>query len=428
MTTNHLIQLTDHVRRITYCGMHVDLVDTSEGLVRVGSMPDIAKFMSRYALTEKFVVVPPWQASMAGDNYTGEEFVLWQAQARKEAARHYVGGSEDLDLLYNNLNETFAYYFDDRRLSIEKRDWIDNWFIKHPATPLYKSGGLEITIEDGNVVVADRGRRLYDRCECPATEPNRLIAEVLEKTPRDTEHRKKLEIQAIGTGNGFFETVSNCLVRFGKEVIWIDPCGYPAHALSRHAVHWDDVSHLLITHNHEDHVQGVSACLARARATGAPIQLVTAPAIHAALKKQFSPLFPDFSALVNLCPLLPGAPVTLGAIEVSCRWNHHFLPFGTLGLKFSAGGHSFGYSGDTKFDTDINAVIGRKELGPEWFADCSLVFHEVDFHNPSGVHTYWKQLQKLADAIPGQVLGYHTAGLSDPPFPLVKQGKIYFPG
>lgn len=426
MTISRLTQPDSQIHRIEYCGMYVDLVETSEGLVRIGSMPDIAKFMDEYGFRTEIVVVPPWKASMAGDNYTGEEFVLWQAQVNGGITKRYVGAPYDLDILYRNLDETFAYYFDDKRLSIEKKSWINNWFSRHPATPLFESGSLQIRSENSNIILIDKDQTLYDRSVyAPTQNPDLLVEQVLNKVPRDLTFKDALEIQAIGTGNGFKETVSNCIVRFENKAIWIDPCGYPAHTLARQGVHWDDVTHVIVTHNHEDHMQGFSACLKRAENIGKTLELLTTPTIYSVLEKQFTPLCPNFSALVRLTPMQPGSSVNIGNIEISCRLNHHFLPFGTLGLKFTAQGKTFGYSGDTKFDPAINEIIGREELEPEWFSECELVFHEVDFNNPNGVHTHWKQLQKLADAIPGRVLAYHTPHLVHAPLPLVEQGKVY---
>ncbi|MCP4722065.1 MAG: hypothetical protein GY860_21620, partial [Desulfobacteraceae bacterium] len=57
---------------------------------------------------------------------------------------------------------------------------------------------------------------------------------------------------------------------------------------------------------------------------------------------------------------------------------------------------------------------------------CDLVFHEVDFDNPMGVHTHWKQVEKLSRAVPGRVLGYHTPYLENAPLPLALEGKTYY--
>ena len=60
--------------------MHVDLVKTSQGIVRIGGIPDISKMMARFKLREQAVIVPDWSVSQAGDNRTGEEFVQWRAK------------------------------------------------------------------------------------------------------------------------------------------------------------------------------------------------------------------------------------------------------------------------------------------------------------------------------------------------------------
>ena len=426
MIRNCLTPLTRDVKRIENCGMYVDLIRTSSGTVRVGSMPDISKFLTHHGFREEIVVVPHWQGSMAGDNRTGEEFVLWQAQVRGGIQKQYVGQPGDVMQMQHSLDETFSFFFDPRRISIIKKRWLNNWFCRQPATPVYENGSLRITVDRDNIILTDNKRTLYDRLEFKKAEsPDAQVEDVLAGVLRDSSPRQTLEIKAVGTGNGFVGTVTSCIVRFDRQVIWIDPCGYPAHTLARHGVHWGDITHIIITHNHEDHIQGFSACLKRAEYTGVPLNLITAPTIFGLLKKQFTPLCAEFDALVNLTPLVPGKTFEVGAIRVESRWNHHFLPYGTLGLKFSAGGKTLGFSGDTKLDETINRIVCRDELLPQWFAGCDLVFHEVDFDNPGGVHTHWKQVEKLQQVISGQVLGYHTSYLANGPLPLVQEGKTY---
>jgi len=426
MTQSRLTPITEEISRIENCGMSVDLIKTSKGTVRIGSMPDISKFLSYHGFREEIVVVPEWQGSMAGDNHTGEEFVLWQAQVRGGIRKHYVGMVADLAQMHQNLNEIFSFFFDARRLSIVRKKWINNWFQKKVAAPVYKNGSLKITVDQNNIILSDHGRIVYDRLELkPVGNQNSDIETILGQVSRDSTARDSMEVLAVGTGNGFVGTVSSFIIRFDKQVIWIDPCGYPAHSLVRNGIHWDDISHIIITHNHEDHIQGFSACLHRARETGVPLNLVTATSIHRLLKKQFIQLCPEFSEVVNFIPLSPKAPLQINSIRIESRWNHHFLPYGTLGLKISAGGKIFGFSGDTKFDETINNIINRSELLPQWFSPCDLVFHEIDFDNPNSVHSHWKQVQKLQQEISGQVLGYHTPFLPNGPLPLVEEGKTY---
>ena len=181
----------------------------------------------------------------------------------------------------------------------------------------------------------------------------------------------------------------------------------------------------MITHNHEDHVQGISACLSRAAHLNRPLHLITAKSVFKVLRQQFLGLFPDFDRWVRFTPIVPGRPLKLGKMVLNARWNHHILPYGTLGLKVTAGGKTFGFSGDTKLDETINAVLNRDELLPQWFRECSLVFHEVSFDHPMGVHTHWKEVQKLQNVLNCQVLGYHTSAPGQSPLSLAREGKTY---
>ncbi len=426
MTSSLLRELSAKVQRIEYCGMFVDLVRTSRGTVRVGSMPDVTKFMTEHGFREEIVVVPGWEVSQAGDNRTGEEFVLWQSQIRGGILKEYVGLKHNVEQLHRNLERIFPYFFDDKNLSVERKDWLGKWFHLNVAGPVYRNGELEICFEDGDIVISDAGEVLYRRNDFwPAESPDTAIENLLKTIPRDRKTRSHLEVLPVGCGNGVYGTTANTIVRFGEYVIWIDPCGYPAHTLARHGVHWDDVTHFLFTHNHEDHVQGFTACLQRARKYNRKLKLILAENVFRVLADLYYPLFPDLEEYVEVFPLQPGVPLLLGPIQIDSRWNHHILPYGTIGLKISAGGRCFGYSGDTKYDEQINEVLDRAELEAEWFSSCDLVFHEIEFDNPDSVHTHWKQVESLQEKISGRVLGYHCFFLANSPFPLAEEGRWY---
>lgn len=426
MSRSRLTTLTDRVKRIDYGGMHVDLVATSKGTVRVGSMPDIAKFLSEHGFREEIVVIPEWEVTLAGDNRTGEEFILWQAQIRGGLRKKYVGLPGNVKLLHHHLKRIFPYFFDEKNLAIVRNSWLDNWFEPNPVESVYSNEGLEVRCSAETIIISDAGSVIYDRLKfAPAGNPDDDIESLLETIPRDQKTRDCLEITPIGCGNGLSGTVANTLVRFNDYAIWIDPCGYPAHTLARHNIHWDDITHFLFTHNHEDHVQGFTACLQRARKYNRRLNLLVADSVFQLIKELYSPLFPDLLDLVNVQPLMPGIPLHLGPVKIESRWNHHILPYGTIGLRISAGGKCFGYSGDTKYDEKINAVLNRNELTAEWFAPCDLVFHEIEFDNPHSVHSHWKQVESLQRAIPGKVLGYHTLHLKNSPFDLAKEGCRY---
>ncbi|WP_432734557.1 MBL fold metallo-hydrolase [Maridesulfovibrio sp. FT414] len=426
MSRSRLNRLSSTVQRIGYCGMHADMVRTSEGTVRVGSMPDIAKFITEHGFREETVVVPGWEVSMAGDNRTGEEFVLWQAQIRGGILKQYVGLRKDIEAVHRHLERIFPYFFDDANLSIVRKPWLEKWFNPNVAEPVYENGNVEIRCESGNVLISDRGRVVYDRNGLAASaSPDEDIEALLETVSRDDAAREQLEIIPVGCGNGVFGTVANTIVRFGREVVWIDPCGYPAHSLARHNIHWDDVTHFLFTHNHEDHVQGFTACLRRARKYHRKLKLVMADTAFRVLADLYAPLFPDLHDHVELHTMQPGKELQLGSLRIESRWNHHILPYGTIGLRISGGGRCFGYSGDTKYDERINSILNREELKAEWFSGCDLVFHEIEFDNPDSVHSHWKQVESLQQKVDGRVLGYHTPFLENSPFPLAHEGLRY---
>ena len=79
-----------------------------------------------------------------------------------------------------------------------------------------------------------------------------------------------------------------------------------------------------------------------------------------------------------------------------------------MGLKISGKGYCWGFSGDTKYDEKLIAILKIIELEPEWFQDCDFVFHEVNFESSNSVHTYYKELLKLKKKISGKLFVYHT--------------------
>ena len=418
--------LTEKVIRLENGGMNVDFIHTSEGLLRIGAMPDVSKMAARFDLDDSLVAVPAWEVSQAGDNYTGEEFVFWRAQVYGHEGRKYIGSPDCVNQLKSKLDAVFPYFFDDERIHIVRKAWLDNWFLARPVETLYHNRDLKVEFTGDNITVSDNGEPVYNRLDlAPSLLPDDAVENRLAAVSPDPVARENLTITAIGSGNGFSGKSASILARFGKRAVWIDPCAFPAHSLADTNVHWDDITDILITHNHEDHMSGFSACLCRCERQKRRLRLITGKNIFRILKQQFSPLFPDMDQLVEFRELKPGTPLQIGGITVDARWNHHFLPFGTLGLRISAGGKTCGISGDTKFSTAINAVVGRPELDPAWFADCDLILHEVDFVSADGVHSYWEEVAKIRDTVSGTLYGYHSPEVESPPLPQVRDGQTF---
>ncbi|HCY83935.1 MAG TPA: hypothetical protein DHV36_02240 [Desulfobacteraceae bacterium] len=414
------------VSRLLHGGMHIDFISTSEGLLRIGSMPDISKLTAHHGLDDALVAVPPWEVTQAGDNYTGEEFVFWRAQTFGHPGRRYIGRHSHVDCLRRKLDAVFPYFFDDHRLRIVRKDWLDKWFLPEPVEETYAHRDLKIRFTADNIEVWDKGDLLYNRrALAPDTHPDRSVATTLAGLDRESASTDNFTLTCIGSGNGFSGRSASLLARIGKQAMWIDPCAFPARSLADAGVHWDDITHILVTHNHEDHMSGITACLRRCAARKRQLTLITGKNIFRILTEQYQPLFPDIHRMIRFLELTPGIPLDVDGMRITPRLNHHILPYGTLGLKVSAGGKTVGISGDTKFCTAINRVLGRPELEPDWFRECDLVLHEIDFFNAHGVHSYWQEVATLRDQIPGRLYGYHSPEVVDPPIPLVRQGQTF---
>ncbi len=430
MEFNVLKKITNNWLQIGNDSIYVDVVLTGNKTIRIGSMPDILKLTGKYSINEDIVVVPDWIFSQGGDNRTGEEFNFWGYAASVKKPPLYIGINENIDQLYSNLKTIYPYYFEPTGRKIVETDWLERYFKSQYLNNenVFRSGNLEIRLLNDQVTISEGGNVLYK--SIPSFEKSR---EYIEKflAGLSTRFSKKnnegdFEIKVIGNGNGFVGTTSSFLVKAGNYKIWIDPAAQPAFSLGRFGIHWDEVTHLLITHNHEDHISGFTACLKRAVENNKKIKLITAPGIYKVLVEQFRPLFSDIEKYIDLISVTPEKPLKLGELTIHARWNHHIIPYGTLGLKMKYRSCCWGFSGDNKYDEAIVSELKRDDLKPEWFDDCCLIFHEVDFSNPKTVHTYYEELLKFKQKVKGQLFVYHTdPGLVKAGFQIAQEGKSY---
>lgn len=412
MKLNGITRIGNNWFRIGNQSIYVDFIYTSSGIIRIGSMPDISKYTRKHKINENFVILTDWNCSLGGDNRTGEEFNFWCYASSLKRPPLYVGKKNNITELYKNLDMIFSYYFDDSRTKIVRTEWLNKlfnqWVVEEKN--IFRVGDTEVKFEDSEIIILDKGKKVFRGL--PDFYKNyELIERELSSVKRIKNYSSLdnyIEVVVIGNGNGFIGTPSSFVVKFSDYMIWIDPCGQPALSLGRAGIHWNDITHILITHNHEDHISGFTACLKKARDNGEKIKLITAPSIYEVLIKQFSPLFPDIREYIELIKLSPDNPITFDNYKLKVRWNHHILPYGTLGLKICTKGSCWGLSGDTKYSMDIVRKLKKEELSPEWFAECNVVFHEVEFDNPNGVHTYYKDLLELQGKIKGRIFVYHA--------------------
>ena len=411
--------------RLQYFTDSIDIIKSSEGVIRIGSIPEISKLKARYEIVDNIVVVPEYHVSQEGDNRTGEEFCFWRSVYFKEPLGLYVGKRNNIEEVYDSLSLTFPYYFDRSMERIIKKRWLNNLFQKEivEGDGYIKHKGLRIGLLGNEILIEEKGRLIFNASK-KNTDNDGLISKEISMIPHYGKKANKIEVIVIGSGNGLVGTTSSFVLRLKEAVIWIDPCGHPSITLANAGVNWNDITHILITHNHEDHISGFSACLKHARDQNQKLRLITAPSVYEILKKQYKFLFNTMGGDIELITLLPENILRIGEIVIESRWNHHILPYGTLGLKFKGGGSCVGISGDTKYSKRIVNYLGNEKLKAEWFKECDIIFHEVSYTSPVTVHTFWRDLQELGNEIKGEIIVYHT-GDSNKLFRNAIEGATY---
>lgn len=234
-----------------------------------------------------------------------------------------------------------------------------------------------------------------------------------------------MELIIIGSGNGFEGTSSNFIIRYKDRRIWIDPACRPHEKLAHLNLNWRDITDYIISHNHEDHIEGFTAVLERHIEEGQKLSLLTTSEIYNTLEIQFGDLFNDnMRSYIDFTELDPAKIINYHGAKIETRFNHHIVPAGTIGFKISYNGKTLGISGDTKYDEEINKKLDNPKLSADWFADCDLILHEVDFSSPQTIHTTYDELMKLMSKVKGKLLVYHTVQVKEP-FELAREGACY---
>lgn len=418
-------RLSDHTIRLGDELAYVDLVRTSRGWVRVGAMPEIAKFLRQARTPPHYVVVLPSVANEVGDGITGEEFICWSSIDGTKYAGTYVGTEEALATLQRYLEPAVPYYLNADQTAIERQDWLEMLYCPDPVAHGGATyGSVQIRVEDGRVVIRDGATQLYDHRPSPPADLADRIQSALDRLPRMERPADAFRVLVVGAGNGHVRNTSSFLLAAGDRRVWVDPAPRPHETLGVHGVHWDDVTDLLVTHVHEDHMGGLTACLARVRDQGRRLSLWTTRSSFDVLLHRLAHSVPDLLSLVEFREVVPGQPAAMGELRWEFRLNHHNLPSGALGIKACWRGRCVGISGDTKYDEAIIQALRRPELEAAWFQECHLLFHEVDLVRPNSVHSYYVEVHKLQRRLPGRLVVYHALG-NAAPLEMAEEGTWY---
>ncbi|MBN1902312.1 MBL fold metallo-hydrolase [Candidatus Sumerlaeota bacterium] len=202
---------------------------------------------------------------------------------------------------------------------------------------------------------------------------------------------------------------------------------YEASQKSGIEISLDDIDHVILTHLHGDHSNGLESLgfynyfvLKRK-----PV-IHTIPEVKEAmwvnkLKASMSPITNDkfektgefqLGDFFRLKMLPPGKTSTIKGMKIRIRYTRHYIP--CFGFKVHYKGRCLGYSSDTVFDPE--------HIG--FLSDCDLILHETNH----GGHTKYEMLESLPPSIRKKIRLIHIYDEFDVKktcMPVVEQGKLY---
>ncbi len=217
----------------------------------------------------------------------------------------------------------------------------------------------------------------------------------------------KLEVTVLGVGDAFtaIHHTTSLLVSYDGVTIGIDCPGNYRRVLRdaelRIGRALPAVDHVLITHVHGDHMNGLEAhAFFEHFVLGRRASLLCADEVRkdlwdGRLRAPMSRLFRggdpadaasyrpmSFDDYFACTRLRWDAPIELGPFRIHARPTIHHVP--TSAIAIEAGGKTFAYSADTAFDPQLIAFLERADL----------VFHETNY---GPAHTPYESLAALPE-------------------------------
>jgi ribonuclease BN (tRNA processing enzyme) len=231
---------------------------------------------------------------------------------------------------------------------------------------------------------------------------------------------RAFEVVVLGAGDSFSEThhpTALLLVCDGWRLAIDCPDMYRSVLLdaaqrSKRPLSLSEIDHVLITHVHGDHMNGLEGvAFYKHFVEGKRVNLVTSPEVRATiwdqrLKASMGSLWDGtvfrsmgFDDYFEHVPLDWSGAVDVGPFRIRARRTIHHVP--TSALYIEAAGRSLGYSSDTAFDP---ALI-------RFLEPADLVIHETNF---GPAHTPYSALAALPVELRGKMRLVHYPDTFDP--------------
>ncbi|KAK3582321.1 hypothetical protein CHS0354_023862 [Potamilus streckersoni] len=434
--------LYEHVYKISKSprGLAAYLIETSYGVVLINSIPELFKSYFNYLpVHPRIICITSPTVGTYGDNYTGIEFVLWTYkffnQDRNLEKLKIVGLKENLDTLRKRLSISMKGDFQNDKSGNENSLLVNtNWAeIIVDWVPVENTISLQrlmirfpdkdsIMIHDGDCCVFNSKSELTPtRFSLDLVSPK--IPTIVNSTIHTSRNTDALKLTVIGNGVATRSgTTSSFFVEFSDTKILIDIPAYYKEKLDELCINRRSITHYVISHLHEDHVEGFSELIFDFIHSNTKLHLVTAKEIYSGLLTMYQGSFDlDISSFIDFTDIEhPDSSSVFGKLYYETRRNYH--PIEALGFKFASHNKLIGISGDTLYDPHLlnclleNETVTREDyekLQPSWFQDSSLILHETTIYKDK-VHTKLKNLEYLSNQIPSTaVYAYHYSAHSE---------------
>lgn len=244
------------------------------------------------------------------------------------------------------------------------------------------------------------------------------------------------EVIILGTGDAFSEerTPTALLLVCDRFFLAVDcPDSYrkvlrETASKAGRALPLESIDHLLLTHVHGDHMNGVEGVAFYKRLVeGKPLNLVASAEVRSVIWEQrlrasMGTLWDgavlqekSFDDYFVFQPLSGSEPTVVGPFRIRARRTRHHVP--TSALLIEAGGRVLGYSSDAAFDPELI----------DFLAPAHLILHET---NLGPAHSPLSDLATLPTQIRRRMrLVHYPDGLEnfECPAPLARQADVLHP-
>jgi ribonuclease BN (tRNA processing enzyme) len=214
-----------------------------------------------------------------------------------------------------------------------------------------------------------------------------------------------MQVKFVGTGGAFDYRYGNsaAVVWFRDMKILVD-CGADVFTQLRQKGHADDITHVLITHLHDDHGGSLGSLLAyHTLILRKPRLKLIYPteSFHRHLG-QFLTFIISVDQHVEFLPM-----DAFEGLHYIDTFGLHVKDFPTFAYYFTEGTKTIAYSGDLG---DPDVVFGY--LHAQGLTGCT-VYHDITFNRANRAHAFYKDVAKHTDDF--EVFGYHVDPTEAPP-------------